>query len=56
MPKVETPPTWQNLSIRASTEWIDKLDAWRASQAVPPKRADVIRLAVLQFLAKQGMR
>ena len=43
----------QNLTIRAPQEWLDKLDAWRTAQPVPPKRADVIRLAVLQFIGRE---
>lgn len=41
----------ENITIRAPQEWLDRLDAWRASQPVPPKRSDVIKLAVLQFIA-----
>ena len=43
----------ENLTIRAPREWLDRLDAWRAAQPVPPKRADVIKLAVLQFIDRQ---
>lgn len=46
-------PTWQNISIRAPSDWVQAVDNWRLSQPVPPKRADVIKLAVLQFLNKQ---
>lgn len=43
----------QNLTLRVPTEWLDRLDAWRATQPVPPKRTDVIKLAVLQFIDRK---
>ncbi len=46
----------ENLTIRAPREWLDRLDAWRAAQPVPPKRVDVIKLAVLQFIERQQER
>lgn len=43
----------ENLTLRVPREWLDRLDAWRAAQPVPPKRGDVIKLAVLQFIDRQ---
>ena len=43
----------ENITIRAPRAWLENLDAWRASQPVPPKRVDVIKLAVLQFIDRQ---
>ena len=44
-----------NLTIRAPTGgWLSDLDRWRDAQPVPPKRADVIKLAVIQFLDRQA--
>ena len=47
----ETPH--ENVTFRAPREWLTRVDAWRNEQPVPPKRADVIKLAVLQFLDRQ---
>lgn len=44
----------ENITIRVPQEWMDRLDAWRASQPVPPKRSDVIKLAVLKFIGTKS--
>lgn len=49
-----TEVTHESITLRVPTEWLDRLDAWRATQIVPPKRADVIRLAVLQFIERKS--
>ncbi len=41
----------ENLTIRVPQEWLDRLDAWRAAQPVPPKRGEVIKVAVAWFVA-----
>lgn len=44
----------ENLTIRVPQEWLDRLDAWRAAQPVPPKRGEVIKVAVAKFVASKG--
>jgi hypothetical protein len=55
MSKIERATTdvkHQNLTLRMPADWIAALDGWRDKQPVPPKRSEVIRLAVLQFIAR----
>jgi Arc/MetJ-type ribon-helix-helix transcriptional regulator len=39
------------ISLRVGADWLDRLDAWRESQPVPPSRSDVIRVAVDRLIA-----
>ena len=43
----------ENITIRAPRAWREYLDQWCKSQPVPPKRSDVIKLAVTQFIDRQ---
>ena len=43
----------ENITIRAPKAWREHLDGWCKSQPVPPKRSDVIKLAVTQFIDRQ---
>jgi len=43
----------ENITIRAPRSWLEAIDKWCASQPVPPKRSDVIKLAVTQFIDRQ---
>jgi len=47
---------WKNITIRAPHDWIADLDQWIKTQPVPPKRTDVIRLAVAQFIQRNEQR
>jgi hypothetical protein len=49
-------PGQESITIRVPKEWLKTLDAWRDAQAVPPKRGDVIRLSVIQFIKAHGKR
>lgn len=40
-------------SIRLPEDLRDELDAWIADQRIPPKRTDVIVLAIKEFLARE---
>jgi len=42
-----TAPAYESITLRVPKEWLATLDAWRNKQHVPPKRSEVIRLAVL---------
>ena len=44
---------YKTIGLRAPKEWLAQLDKWIASQPVPPARADVIKLAVAQFIDRQ---
>lgn len=44
----------ENITIRVPKEWWADLESWRQSQPVPPKRSDVIKLAVTQFINRQN--
>lgn len=44
----------ESITLRVPRHWLEKLDSWREKQPVPPKRADVIRLAVLQFIDRKS--
>jgi metal-responsive CopG/Arc/MetJ family transcriptional regulator len=46
-------PAYESITLRVPREWLQTLDAWREKQHVPPKRSEVIRLAVLQFVARK---
>lgn len=46
--------SYKTIGIRAPAEWLSQLDRWIASQPVPPARADVIKLAVIQFIDRQN--
>ena len=45
---------YKTIGFRAPTEWLSQLDKWINSQPVPPARADVIKLAVIQFIDRQN--
>jgi metal-responsive CopG/Arc/MetJ family transcriptional regulator len=47
-------PGQESITIRVPKDWLDRLDAWREKQAVPPKRGDVIKLAVMQFVKQHN--
>lgn len=52
MPKPAQSSSHQTVNIRVPSDWIEALDAWRSTQMISPSRTDVIKLAVLQFIAK----
>lgn len=43
-----------HLHMRVSPEWLERLDAWREAQDVPPSRSDVVRIAVERFIGARG--
>lgn len=47
-------PEQESITIRVPREWLERLETWRNKQAVPPKRADVIKLAVMQFIKQHS--
>lgn len=47
-------PEQESITIRVPKEWLERLETWRGKQAVPPKRSDVIRLAVIQFIKQHS--
>jgi hypothetical protein len=49
-------PGQESITIRVPKEWLTALDTWRAAQSVPPKRGDVIRLSVMQFIKTHNKR
>lgn len=49
-PEVNSVP----LTLRLPPDLIEALDEWRAEQPVPPNRADVLRIALVDWLRDKG--
>lgn len=50
-PRVDSEP----ISLRIPRYLLDALDEWRVEQLIPPKRVDVVRVALIEWLKGKGV-
>jgi hypothetical protein len=50
----ETKASRRILHMDVTDDWMDRLDAWRESQTVPPSRAAAVRFMVDSYLDSVG--
>jgi hypothetical protein len=50
-PEVDSEP----ITLRLPRDLMGALDGWRDGQPIPPKRADVVRFALVEWLKRQGV-
>jgi Arc/MetJ-type ribon-helix-helix transcriptional regulator len=49
-PQVDSEP----ITLRLPSDLMASLDEWREGQPIPPKRADVVRFALVEWLKTKG--
>lgn len=50
-PRVDSEP----MSLRIPRYLLDAIDRWRDEQLIPPKRVDILRVALVEWLKGKGV-